>query len=128
MKVALVVFVTLTLVGCSRESPRLPTTPDSPAPTPNSLTWLWGMVVDETGLCIVGATVEVVAGHGVGKSTTQTTPCDEWDVRGFELRDLVPGVALTLRASAAGYADQEKTLLPSVGEQSAVIFRTSRIR
>ena len=136
MKLAPVVFVTLILLGCSQESTQsLPTPPSSsvpnvsPAPTPGSLTSLWGMVIDETGVCIVGATVQVVRGQGLGQSMTQITPCDAWSYDGGVMfRDLTPGVEMTLRASASGYAAQEKTVVPSLGGQVAVLFAPSRIR
>jgi len=83
MKFALTIFATLTLLGCSQENAqRLPTAPSppvptaSPAPAASPLTFLWGMVVDEAGVCIVGATVQVVRGQSLGQSITQTTPCD----------------------------------------------------
>ena len=57
MKFALTILATLTLFGCSQgDGYRLPTAPGppvptaSPAPTASSLTSLWGMVVDETGV------------------------------------------------------------------------------
>jgi hypothetical protein len=85
------------------------------------------MVVDEAGLCIVGATIEVV--DGAGHAVTQTTPCDAWAYDGgVVFRDLTPGVEMTLRASASGYAAQEKTVVPSLGPQMAVLFTPTRIR
>jgi hypothetical protein len=103
MRFARTIFVTLTLFGCSNDSAqRLPTAPGPPvptAPTASALTSLWGMVVNESGVCIVGATVRVVT----------------------------PDVEMTLRASASGYAAQEKTMVPN-GAQTAVLFVPSRIR
>jgi hypothetical protein len=140
MKFALIIFVSLTLLGCSHESTQssLPTSPGppiptaSPVPTPapaGSLTFLWGMVVDGSGVCIVGATVQVVSGQGLGQSMRQTTPCDAWSYDGGVMfRDLTPGVEMTLRASASGYDAQEKTVAPSLGGQMAVLFTPSRIR
>jgi hypothetical protein len=134
MKLALTVVAIVTLLGCS-EGDRSPTAPGppvptaSPAPTARSLTSLWGMVVDETGVCIVGATVQVVRGQGLGQSITQTTPCDAWAYDGgVVFRDLTPGVEMTLRASASGYAAQERNVVPSSGPQMAVLFATSRIQ
>jgi hypothetical protein len=50
----------------------------------------------------------------------QATPCDYWGYGGgFEFTDLSPGVEMTLRASASGYADQELSVVPS--EQRVVI-------
>jgi hypothetical protein len=141
VKFALIIFVSLTLLGCSQQGARsvLPTAPSPPIPTASpvpvpappagSLTFLWGMVVDESGVCIVGATVQVVNGQGLGQSITQVTPCDAWSYDGGVMfRGLTPDVEMTLRASAAGYAAQEKTVVPSLGGQMAVLFAPSRIR
>ena len=141
MKFALIIFVSLTLLGCSQDSTQnsLPTAPSPPilaaspvpipAPPAGSLTFLWGMVVDESGVCIVGATVQVVSGQSLGQSMTQITPCDAWSYDGGVMfRDLTPGVEMTLRASASGYAAQQKTVVPSLGGQMAVLFAPSRIR
>ena len=134
MKFALTIVATLGLCGCSPEASRSPTAPGpsvptaAPAPTASSSAVLWGMVVDETGVCIVGATVQVVRGRELGQSITQTTPCDAWAYDGgVVFRDLDPGVELTLRASASGYVAQERTLVPS-GWQSAILFTPSRVR
>jgi hypothetical protein len=136
MKFASIVFASLTLLGCSQESGQpLPTAPGqpvpstSPAPTPSSQAFLWVMVVEETGVCIVGATVEVVRGQGLGQRITQDTPCDAWDYGGgIVFRDLTPGVEMTLRTSASGYAAQERTVIPSLGAQMAVLLAPSRIQ
>jgi hypothetical protein len=133
MRFALIILATATLLGCSQEGgQRLPTAPSQPpnassAPRPNSLTFLWVMVVDDGGVCIFGATVEVVRGQGLGQSMTQTTPCAAWDYDGgFVFRDLTPGVEMTLRASALGYAAQERTVVPSLGPQMAVVITPAR--
>ena len=136
MKFALTIFVSLTLLGCSQESAqRSPTAPGppvptaSPAPTASSLATLWGMVVDENGVCIAGATVQVVRGQDLGQDITQTTPCDAWSYDGgVVFRDLTPGVEMTLRGSASGYAAQERTVVPSLGGQMAVLFAPSRLQ
>lgn len=86
--------------------------------------FLWGMVVDSTGVCIVGATVHVVAGQRAGQSISQSTPCDAWAYDGgFMFTGLTPGVAMTLRASAPGYADLEQVVTPSLGPQLAVLLQ-----
>jgi hypothetical protein len=70
-----------------------------------------------------------VRGQGLGQSVTQTTPCDAWGYEGGVIfRDLTPGVEMTLRASASGYAALEKTVVPSSGPQMAVLFAPSRIQ
>jgi hypothetical protein len=132
MKFAVTLLLTLTLFGCSKEiAQQLPTAPGPPvptAPTAGSSASLWGMVVNGSGVCIVGATVEVVRGQGLGQSITQATPCDAWAYDGgVVFRDLTPGVEMTLRASASGYAAQEKTVVP-VGAQTAVLFEPTRIQ
>jgi len=71
------------------------------------------MVVDPSGACIPGATVQVVAGQAVGNPVTQVTPCSVWDYAGgVEYHNLTPGVSMTLRATAPGYADEEKSVTP----------------
>jgi hypothetical protein len=129
MKFALTILAIFTLLGCSQEnSQRSPTAPGPSVPTA-SLAWLWGMVVDEAGVCIVGATVQVVRGQNLGQSITQTTPCDAWAYYGgVDFRDLTPGEEMTLRASASGYAAQERTVVPSLGPQMAVLFVMARIQ
>ena len=81
------------------------------------------MVVDPSGACIPGATVQVVAGQAVGNPIKQETPCGVWDYAGgVEIHNLAAGVPMTLRATAAGYAPQEMTITPYGGAQSAIIF------
>ena len=82
------------------------------------------MVVAErgSGFCILDATVEVVAGEELGQIAKQTEPCDIWWVGGVEIKNLTAGVEITLRASAAGYVPEEKTVIPTMGPQMAVIF------
>jgi hypothetical protein len=41
--------------------------------------------------------------------------------------DLNEGEELTLRASALGYAPKERTVIPTTGWQTAVVFELSRI-
>ena len=131
MRFALLVLATLTLVGCSQNSPqRSPVAPSpSPVPTagPGNSTFVWAMVVDEGGACIDGATIQVVGGQSAGVSVPQTTPCDVWDADGgVYFKDLAPGVAMTLRATAPGWTPLEKVVVPSPGAQVAVVFTSSR--
>jgi hypothetical protein len=73
-----------------------------------------GIVINPGGSCIEGATVEVVSGQALGQKVTQSTPCDHWDTGGgFIFKDLTPGAAMTLRASAQGWGTQEKIVVPS---------------
>ena len=121
--IALTVIAIVSLSACSEEADRrLPT---GPVPPPNEpgLISLWGMVVDESGVCIAGATVTVVGGQGLGHMAPQSTPCDAWSYSGgFVLEDLAPGVEIVIRASAPGYDDEEKTIVPFRGPQTAVLF------
>jgi hypothetical protein len=41
---------------------------------------------------------------------------------GFGFWDLTPGVEMTLRVSAPGYADEEQTVRPASGPQTAMLF------
>ena len=134
MRLVLIISVTLIFFGCSQESvQRLPTAPSppvqtaSPPPPAGSMTWLWGMVVGPSGVCIEGATVQVVGGQGLGQSITQTTPCDAWAYGGgFVLKGLTPSVEMTLRASAPGWSTQEKTVAPHFDPQTAVLLTLSK--
>jgi hypothetical protein len=118
-------FIALTLVGCSSDertpsAPTPPTVSPTPAPPPSpATTWLWGFVTaDDTGVCIEDATIEVVRGQAQGQRVTQQTPCSVWDDgNGFVFKDLTPGVAMTLRASAPGWKAEEKTFV--AGEQGS---------
>jgi hypothetical protein len=118
MRSAAIALALSALVGCSNEaSVRLPTVPGggpfSPV-TPTSAT-LWVMVFEEhgPGICLPGATIQVVSETGdVGEPITQQ-PCGYWDYGGgVELKGLTPGVPVKLRASASGFISLEKTFMP----------------
>jgi len=134
VKFALAIVVTLSLCGCSQNSAQQTLTPPSltaPSPTastsPASQTYLWGYVVDEGGVCIEGATVQVTAGQSVGQTIAQKTPCDAWAAdNGFQFNNLTPGVVMTLRASAPGWSTCEYAVTPHAGSQSAVDLPLSR--
>lgn len=122
MKSAFTIFAALALWGCARSDPTAPLQPQDPA-TGNTDVWIWLMVVDQGGRCIPGATIQVVAGQDVGEPITQETPCDAWaDSGGVEYHHLIAGVRMTLRATAPGYATEEKTITPAGGWVSAIIF------
>ena len=128
MKLAAIVLATFALSACSGDSrsygrgvpenpvaPPVPIDPVSP-PAPNASAWLWGFVVDGSGVCIEGATVRVVRGQREGESVVQSTPCDAWGYAGgFYFGKLTPGVEMTLRASVRGYVDEEVTMMPNAG-------------
>lgn len=126
MKIALTMLSTLAMLGCSLDgTPRLPSTPSRPADQP---AWLWGMVIEDNGICIVGATVKVVGGQALGLSVEQKTPCDAWGYgAGFEFKNLAEGVAMTLRASAPGWAATEVTVVPTSGPQTALLIEPTRL-
>lgn len=128
-KFGLIGLLTWTLVGCSQETTPVVPVPTSPASTPGS-SLLWGMVIDGSGVCIAEATVEVVRGQRLGQSIKQTTPCGAWDYDGgFMFKNLDAGVELTLRASAPGFATQEKAFVPSSGSSYQAVFVTlSRVQ
>ena len=87
------------------------------------MVWIWVMVVDPSGACIPGATVQVVAGQAVGNPITQETPCSVWDYSGgVEYHNLAAGVSMTVRASAPGYVAEEKIITPFGGPQTIIDF------
>jgi len=118
MRLALPILMTLALLGCSGGSPA----PAAPTTVPPSVSpqqpdvYVAVVVVQDSGQCIVGATVQSIAGQAVSQSQTQKAACDVWSGDGdvFFLH-LQPGVEMTLRASAPGYVPQQKVVVPSEG-------------
>ena len=135
MKFSIAILVIVVLAGCSNESvPRMPTAaspvaaPASPTPTTGSAL-LWVMVLDDSGGCIEGATIQIVRAEGAGEAIPQSTPCDAWGYDGgLLLKDLTPGVKLTLRGAASGYAPSEMSFLPfpMPGSYRAVFITLSK--
>ena len=118
-----VIVAALTLLGCSGEN--APSSPHSPR-TPGGPAFLWGMVIDDSGVCIRDVTVRVVGGHGVGRSAAQE-PCTMWDYGGgFVFDGLTPGLPMTLRVSAPGYVDKDMPVTPKLGPQTALLIAPSR--
>ena len=79
------------------------------------------MVVDESGACIDGATIEVVGGQSAGVSVPQTTPCDVWDADGgVYFKESSPGRCDDASCDRAG--------LDASGEISRSIARGSSRR
>ena len=75
------------------------------------------------------ATIEIVAGQGLGRRVRQENWCSYWDPDiNASFHDLVAGDPVTLRASAPGYVPLELTVVPTTGPQRAVTFALSRIR
>ena len=121
MKLAAIVVAAFTFPACGGDTG--PRTPSAPTLAPSGAAFIAGMIVKESGVCIEGATVRVVRGQRAGESRMQTTPCATWDSEGgFAFIGLTPGVEMTLRASATGYADEEQTLTPSLAPQTGVLF------
>jgi hypothetical protein len=82
--------------------------PQSPEPTPTAPSGhLWGQVLDRSGICIRGATVEIVQGPGIGRKSGQPEQCDAWAYEGYWFDDLPLGTKVTLRATASGYQPQD---------------------
>jgi len=125
------VLVAFTVAACSGESVTpLPTVPNPPVPpVPSGSTFLWGMVIEQSGICIPDARVRVVAGQRAGENLTQVTPCDAWGYgAGFVFNPVTAGVPMTLRISAPGYVDLDTTLTPSLGPQQAVLIAPARAK
>jgi hypothetical protein len=100
--------------------------------TIGALTWVWAKVVDESGVCIDGATIQVVRGQSMGPNITQATPCNAWgdefpSLGGVVFKDLTPGVEMTLRASASGRSAIETSVTPSLGPIRAVLLTPPRV-
>lgn len=107
----------LLLLGCGRDAGPPTGPPDQPPPAPYiGDAFIWGHVLDESGLCILGASVEIVSGPGAGRKAIQEEVCGAWDhVAGFEFRGLPLGVTVTLRASRDGYEAQQRSLVTGRG-------------
>ena len=85
------------------------------------------LAADGGGACIKDATVRLVSSQGEGQALVQDTPCDVWSSGGFEFKDLTPGVAITIRASAPGYGMKDTTFVPSTySSQTAMRIVLSR--
>lgn len=145
MRYGLQLLAALALVGCIDSVSSTPTdgvgptelTPFNPMPpiagqipsaqidaSAKATGWLWVTVLDGGGPCIDGAVIEIVSGQGKGLKGTPLASCDAWNmVGGYFIYGLIPGVSLTIRASATGYQDGEKTFLPSSAEypQASII-------
>jgi hypothetical protein len=76
-------------------------------------------VVDESGICIAGATIYVVSGPDAGQTFVQDSDCDAWSYSGgVFFGNLSAGVTMTLRASAAGYGSMERTIVAEPSGQA----------
>jgi hypothetical protein len=138
MRLPALILVALAAWACSRDvdsapTVRYPTVPTPPAPPPPSgpssgLAFLVGLVIEDSGACIVGASVRVLAGQRAGASMVQETPCDVWGYSGgFAFDSLTPGLPMTLRASAPNYVDLDTTVYPTLGWQRYTELELSRV-
>lgn len=86
------------------------------------------MVAESSGICVLGARVDVIAGQAVGQTAAQDHPCNIWDIGGVEFDNLTPGTELTVRASAPGYATREMTVVPTETKKGlrAIVIELSR--
>src|SRR5687767_1783912 len=141
MRLALVGVLTAALGGCAPQgvlplspnspspvvpNPPVPVDPD-PLPSPPRMTSVWVVVLRlGSGACVEDATVEIVAGQGVGRRSQQSNGCSYWDPGNAGFDHVVAGVELTLRASAPGYEPAEQSVIPATGEQYAVTFELSK--
>ena len=96
--------------------------PPAPPAPPAGSALLWVMVVDASGGCIEGATIQIVRAEGVGDPIPQSTPCSVWDVDGGLLLTHLPDEELTLRGAAPGYAPREMRFLPFAGPELRAVF------
>jgi hypothetical protein len=80
------------------------------------------MAVDRSGICLAGATIEVIGGQRIGTIMTQPGACDAWWFAEIEFTGLTPGVEMTLRVSAPGYSPQVVTVIPTSGPQTALVL------
>jgi hypothetical protein len=104
----------LLIIGCKGDSPS-PTAPTAPPPPPNAKGFIWGHVVEQSGVCIVDAVVEIVEGSDAGKKVVQKEKCSVWDDFGFMFDDLPLGKPIKLRATKEGYQPKEVETLPITG-------------
>lgn len=96
-------------------SPPPPSPPATPPPSPAMGGFIWGQVLDSSGVCLPGGMVRIVAGPGTGRASGQPDGCDAWDYGGFSLGDLPLGATVTLRAGAPGHRSEERQLVTQAG-------------
>jgi hypothetical protein len=87
---------------------------------------LRAMAFDEVDRCIGGTTIELIKAQTIVETGSQDARCD-----GVTFFKVTYGEEVTLRASAAGYETQEKTVVVkenSRTQQGAVFFILRRIQ
>ena len=112
MRYSAMFLAAATLLGCGGEGAG--PTAISPVDAPPLRTFVFGFVLGDDSFCIKQATVSVVSGQGAGKTLVQDPNCYLWGDVGFQFKDLTPGVAMTIRVSAPGYATKDTTVVPWV--------------
>ena len=96
----------------------VPTHASPPSSSQSGSAFVWAMVVDQSGICIAGATIYVVSGPAAGQTFVQDPECDAWSYSGgVFFGNLSAGDTMTLRASAPGYGSMEKTAIASPSGQ-----------
>ena len=136
MRLPLTVLSAMVLVGCDGyHAP--PTYPDPPAPAsvpppPTSpgpvgaASALHAMAFDEASHCIGDTAIELVSAQTVRDSKRHDANCDPWEGGGVSFFDVTPGEEVVLRASAAGYATQQRTIVVLPDRQQWVLFTLRR--
>ena len=109
------------LAGCDTYRLAVPRS-DAPVPAAGPNAWVAILVVGAGGLCIPGASVRVVSGQLLGETRLQEPWCDAWSDGGITFSKLTHGVEMTITASAPGYADLSKTLVPDPFSKQATLF------
>ena len=102
-------LLVLLCIGCTEDGGLQPTPPPPPQQPPPIATsgFIWGHVIEGSGVCIIDAVVEIVAGPNAGQKVVQKESCSAWDEGGFEFKDLPLGVTIRLRATKEGYQPKE---------------------
>jgi len=113
MRFAITTVVTLALCGCS--GPPLPSAPTPVVAEPLPSAPVYFDVSEElsdgrTGLCIDGATVEIVSGELTGWSVRMHCNWDYWSGLWIGFGLLPEGRLVTFRASAPGFVARERTI------------------
>jgi hypothetical protein len=135
MRFASIVIITLATAACGGSPPTAPTPPATqpaspvpapPAPTPPAPTRegtgsLVVMVLQASGACILGATVQILENANAVQSATQTEECSYWDYGPLLSFKNLPIGEMTVRASAAGYVTSEVTATPSISREPVII-------
>ena len=130
LKRAFILFA-IAASACSGDSIPTPT----PLPNTNSQSvtlsargFVWILAVDSSGVCVDGATAEVIAGQRSGETKGQVTPCDAWSFvnGGVFWADLAPQETMTIRLSAPSRVSTDRTLTPQVGSITATVVELAQ--